>query len=199
MAEKNRKKGKRANITVEASFIIPIVLSVIFALLYLTFYLHDRVRAEVIVERALGKGNFLIAQRSDTDGSFYGYENNGQRAKEGYFKASYEEQEAVLLEYLEKELEKGFCLLHTKQLTCETEGFSLKVKVKLEGKFSWNPIKNFCGEMPEFVIERSVPLHSPEEMRRLYEGLELVMDRMEAFCFARNYISQNKSILEGVN
>ncbi len=167
---------KEASITVEAAFVIPIVLFVIFALVYLTFYLHDRVRTEEIVEKALGKGAILITQRATIEGTAYDYENINQSGNWGYFKASYDEQEKTISKYLEEESQQGFFLLDAQQITCETNGFSVTVKVKMKGKISINPVKNFWKNTPEFVLERSVPLHNPEEVLR-----------------------QNKKLLEGAN
>ena len=65
-----KDKKLNASMTVEAAFIIPIVIFIIFALMYLAFQLHDRVRMETVMERALGKGDFLIT------GFSLGFENN---------------------------------------------------------------------------------------------------------------------------
>lgn len=194
-----KEKQKEASITVEAVFVIPIVIFTIFALIYLAFYLHDRVRTEEIVERSFNQAEPFITQRSAIGGAPWEYENLNKAGSWGYFRDSSQEQEKKIYEYLEEELSHGFFLLEPERIICKTEGFVLKIQVNMKGRISLNPVKSFLGETPEFVLERKIPLHSPEEVLRVYDGLEIVMDHIDAFHFAKNHADRNKAVLEGVD
>lgn len=182
--------------TVEAVFVIPIVIFVIFALMYLTFYLHDRVRVETIMEKALGKSDFLVLQRGNISGNSCNYEEINEEKNWGYFQGSYEKQEEEIKEYLEGELNKGFFLLDIKDMDCEIDGFAVKIKIEMRETISLNPVKSFWGEEDVFKLERERILHSPEEILRIFEGLEMVMNYAEDFNFIKNYIANNKAVLE---
>ena len=161
--------------TVEAAFIIPMILFIIFSLMYLTFHLHDKVRLETVIEQALGKD-------CEED---WEYENG-----------SYKEQEEERIKYLEKELETGFFLLEKNQVSCEINGFSVKIKIVMKENVSLNPVKKLGSGEGLVILERERILHNPEEVLRVYEGLKIVLNYVEDARFVKNYLANNKAAFE---
>lgn len=190
------KKQQQASITVEAAFLIPIIIVAIMALIYLTFYLHDRVRLEEVVEKALGQGNFLMAQRSQAEGKACNYAYLNEPGNWGYLRSSYETDGQEIKNYISENLNQGFFLLEEEDVFCKADGFSIVVKVKMKASISLNPVKNFWKETPEFVLERSVSIHKPEEILRAYDGLQMVIDSTSGFLFVKNYIENLKAVIE---
>lgn len=190
------KRRVEASVTVEAAFVVPIVLFVIVALIYLTFYLHDRVRLEEVVESALRQGNLLVVQRSLLDGKSVDYSKCNELGNWGYWKISYGTEELQIKEYLEGELEQGFFFLSKESVSCEVNGFLIEVKVKMRGKISLNPIQNFWKSEPEVTLKRSIPIHNPEEVLRIYEGLQIIVESTESAEFIKNYMEKFKNFKE---
>lgn len=194
------KKRKEASITVEAAFIVPIVIFVVLALIYLTFCLHDRVKLEEVVERALGQGNLLAAERAEIEGAPCNYKMINQSGNWGYFKVSYENEEEALRGYLEEQLNHGFFILNVESVSCKVNGFQAEITVKMKGKISLNPVKNMLGKTTEFVLKRTVSIHNPEEAKRAYEELQIAIDHIGDFNFVKGYMRKLESTLEeGVN
>lgn len=169
-------KKLSASMTVEAAFLVPIVIFVLFALLYLTFELHDRVRLESVMERALLKGNFR---------GIY---------EEG---VSYKEEENRIYEYLECELEEKFFVFQFKEAVCKVDSFVVEIKIVMEKRLSLNPVKRFLGEETQVILERKRILHKPEESVRIYEGLRLFVEHGEDGEFVEKYAENNEAAFQG--
>ena len=191
-----KDKKLSASMTVEASFVIPMVIFVIFALMYQAFHLHDRVRMETVMERALGKGDFLVSQRGGEKGSSYEYENINEKGNWGYFQSDYKELEEEVGNYLKEELERGFYTFQIERCICKIDGFTLQIKIIMRKTISFHPIKNFLGEASYVILERKRVLHSPEELLRVREGLDIMIEYAEDAQFAKNHVVNNKAALE---
>jgi len=191
-----KKKKLNASMTVEAAFIVPIVLFIIFALMYLAFNLHDRVRMETVLEKALGKGDYVVAQRSDTDGGAIDYDSLNEKNNWGYFRSGNKQQEEEIRKYIEEELEKGFFILEKEKILCETDGFAVKIEIMMRQKVTLNPVKALLGEEEMIRLKRVKNIHNPEEIIRIFEGLEMVINYEEDAEFAKNYVANTQTTLE---
>lgn len=60
LKNKNKKYTLKGSYTVEASFLLPIILSVIVILIYLSFFLHDRAVLSASAYQAAMRGGQLI-------------------------------------------------------------------------------------------------------------------------------------------
>lgn len=185
----------KASMTVEAVFVVPIVLWVIFALIYLTFYLHDLVRLEEVVEAGLRQGNFLSLQRSELDGNAVYYENINETGKWGYWKLSYETEEEKIKQYLEEELQRRFLFLTKKNVSCEINGFSVEIQIKMKGKAMIFPVIDLWRGESEIVLERTLPFHNPEEVLRIFSGLNLISDDTESNIFIKNHMKSLQNVM----
>ncbi len=59
------KKKYKGSYTVEASFIFPLVMSVIVLIIYLSFFLHDRAVMDAASYQAAMRGSFVTSDKSD--------------------------------------------------------------------------------------------------------------------------------------
>ncbi len=191
-----KQKKLKASMTVEAAFLIPVVIFVIFALMYLTFYLHDRVRMEKVLETALGKGDFLVVQRGATDGGSFEYAGINEKSNWGYFQSAYKEQEEEIIRYLNAELENGFFVFDKEKVVCEIDGFVIKIEINMKNTITLNPVKHFLGDEAVVRLERERVFHNPEEIIRVYEGLKIIMSYAEDAEFAKKYVAKNRTALE---
>ena len=69
-ANRSLNKKIKGSITVEAAFIMPLIILVIFSIVYLSFYLHDYCKLQGTVDLALHKAIFSAKhKRVDTERS----------------------------------------------------------------------------------------------------------------------------------
>ena len=164
-------KTKEASITIEAVFIVPIIIFVVFSLIYFTFYLHDRVRLEAILER-------------------------GFTTKSWEFNSSSEEREQEILNYLEQELNRGFFFFKKEACFCEIDGFFISIRAEMKYQLSLTPIYDFWNRKKNVVLERKKLLHNPQEVKRVYEGLQFIIEDIEGFLFSQKYVEKQKNSIE---
>lgn len=189
-------KKQEASITVEAAFIIPIVIFVIMALIYFTFYLHDRVRLEKVMEHTLGQGNLIVLNRSGLDGIPFSYADINKSENWGYIGESYEKLESQILEHLKEEMKTGFFFLKEEKISCDINAFSIKIKIEMETPISLNPLQSFWKDKQKIILERKRAVHNPEEILRVYEGLQFIIDDTSSFAFIKNHIKKLRDTVE---
>lgn len=166
------RKRWGASVTVEAAFVVPIVIFAILALIYFAFYLHDRVRAETIAERALEKGVHFSAQQPWMERIF-----------------EREAVEQVVEGDLEEELKSGFFFLEKESISCEANGLSVSIQIKMKGKISLNPVGSLWAAEPGFALERGLPIHDPPELLRAYKAMGLTMDGRQEESFVKSHVN----------
>ena len=59
------KKACKGSYTVEASFIFPLVMSVIVLIIYLSFFIHDRAVMDAASYQAAMRGSFVTSDKTD--------------------------------------------------------------------------------------------------------------------------------------
>lgn len=135
---------KKGSFTVEAAFIMPIILVILFGVIRGGFLLHDEAVLEAVVLEVLEKGEMAVKHIGDMETGRPDYEQILAENKELERK---EVQEKLLLE----ELEQLFLIKQPALLSLKLSGFLLEEK-KLE----------LCGTMGE----RGVSLFCPTEYKR---------------------------------
>lgn len=88
---RQREDGLPASVTVEAAYVVPIVMMVVFGLIALTFRLYNRIKLIADVDRCAG---FILAGKLDADEA----REEAQRRLKGYFAAEPEDIEVSVTE-----------------------------------------------------------------------------------------------------
>ncbi len=194
-SRKTRDRGEgivcNGSITVEAAFVMPVVLLAVFALIYLTLQLHDTCRIQGVLDKTLhlagisykhkaelasGKVNYIwIRDR----GVFYGL--LGDRSAE----------EGELTTYLQQELSRGLFLSRITGLETEAGRAKLRIRIEAETPISLPWVASFFAGFSTTVISGEYPVHNPAETIRLCEivldtgsqikGVEQLKSKLENF------------------
>ncbi len=163
---RGRAKG---SFTVEAAFILPLIIFIIFTLVYLAFYLHDRNRMEGIVDQVLHKGAITVKHDADFDTGRVDYANIGNRGVLYPLTDNRTVEEKKIRDYLRQELSTGFFSTELTGIEVMVDAF--KVSVTIEGEFHI-PMK---GILQYFYPGRNItvnalgPIHNPAEFIRISE------------------------------
>ena len=76
---KEKEKFLTASITVEASYIVPMILSIIFAIMVASFYFHDVVIARAVLEKNIEKLENAFIHPLEKDDYYYDYKAINER------------------------------------------------------------------------------------------------------------------------
>ena len=166
-------KSPRGSLTVEAACIIPIILFTIFALIYLSFYLHDICRIQGILNRTLNKTS-LIAKHDSclSTGEIY-YETINQRGVFYHFINNNKDEEELIRSYLQQELSKGLFLVEVSNIQVIKDLFFINASVSIETSISIPYIRKlFTSYSSREIVGKSL-IHNPPEFIRL---AEVIMD-----------------------
>ena len=102
------KKRVNASFTIEAVFIMPIVIFVIVSIIYISFYLHDYNRMYCVTDRVLHKAVLSVKHESDIETGKLNYD---EIKKQGVFYQMLgisDTREEDIEGYLMKKLSDGF-------------------------------------------------------------------------------------------
>lgn len=163
------KKKVSASFTIEAVFIMPIVIFIIVTIIYITIYLHDYNRMYCVTDRILHKAILNIKHESDIETGKLNYE---EIKKQGVFYQIFgisDEKEEDIENYLMEKLTEG--LIATKIDEVDVKGSKLKMTIKVKGKFQI-PIKGLSyifSSKKNLLVEVSANNHNPADTIRISE------------------------------
>ncbi|MHB8129870.1 MAG: TadE family protein [Mobilitalea sp.] len=162
-----------ANLTVEAAYILPIVIFTIFALIYLAFYLHDRSRIQGMVDKTLHKAGFTVKHEADIATGEISYDRINDRGVFYLAVGSTEMEEKQIQKYLQQELADKLFLSKIKSVKVEVGKFKITITVETNTKVSLPGIKYLFDQFSYTEIEGEYPVHNPTEtIRRAEVALE---------------------------
>lgn len=161
---------KKGSITVEAAFVMPVVLFTVFALIYLTFYLHDYNRIQGIVNLVIHRACIAAGNDDDIESGQIFYEdiNYGDNL---YGNLGPEERKITGL--LEQELTGGLFISHISKMEVETGKLEIKINVIAETDIDLPLFKTAINKLHNIKVEGRYPVHNPAETIRI---CELILD-----------------------
>lgn len=170
---KVRKETVPGSITVEAAFLFPIVIFMIFALIYLAFYLHDMCKIQGVVNGTLHKAGLALKHEVNLETGGIRYEDMNERGVFYLITGRAKQEEKDINYHILSKLSGG--LLYTKIITVSSEIGQLSLSISVKTKTTVNlPIFGVLfGDYSATVIEGSYPLHNPEETLR---ACEVILD-----------------------
>ncbi len=163
------KRQIRGNFTVEAALLLPMILFIIYSMVCLSFYLHDRSRMEGILDEVLHKGALTLKHEADIRTGRVEYENIGNRGVFYLLTGDTEQQEKEFKDYLQEISEKGFFLTEITDIQVEVN--KLTIKITLEGEFEvpLKGIREFFHPDSKITVEAERSIHDPAEFIRISE------------------------------
>lgn len=158
----------KASFTIEAVFVMPILLFTIVSIIYLSFYLHDYCRLQGVTDHVLHKATLNLKHEADIKTGRVNYDE----INKGIFSKSLEgsdNKERDIETYLGQLLSKGF--LASRVTDVQVSIRLQQVFIKVEGKFV-SPIKGVQGIISSgkpMAIKVKATHHNPSDTVRMSE------------------------------
>jgi Flp pilus assembly protein TadG len=185
------KKGMKGSLTVEAALIMPLVIFMLFALMYITFYLHDRCRIQGAVDKALYKAMLTIKHEADISTGETDYENINTRGVFYQLFGDTKPDEDQILELINNELKGRLLLVKIKAATVTADKFNITVTTRAEAAVSLKGAGSFLTWLPEIKVQEKGEIHNPQELIRIAEtvldtgskikGVAAFLEKLEGF------------------
>jgi hypothetical protein len=162
-------KTCKASITVEAAFVMPIVILTVFALLYLSFYLHDFCRIQGAIDMTLHRAGLIMKHESELATAKIDYEHIKDQEIFDLWQEDSKEEEQELQVYLRRELSKGLFLTKVADIEVTVESSRLSISVRTNTSISIPWVRELMDSNSHSVISGEYPIHDPAETIRVCE------------------------------
>lgn len=157
--------------TVEAALVMPIVLFVIYALFYLSFYLHDICRIQNVADMVLSKAAFSIKHIAEINNGKVDYENINDRGVLYLLLGDTSKIEEDIKKHLSQELEDGLICSQIKEIKTKVSKFSIRIEVTSDFILPLKGVYRYFRPDKDNTLLVSCPIHNPAETVRAGEVL----------------------------
>lgn len=157
------------SITVEASYLFPIVIFTIVSFLYLGFFLHDRSILRAITDEAVHKATVMFKQEVSLQTGEIKYERIGDRDIFHSIFGNRLKEEKDLNQYLSERFKGKLLLYRINSMDAVVTNTNITVKVEAKAKVEFPFLRRLMGSFQSIVIVEEGSHHNPAEMVRLSE------------------------------
>jgi hypothetical protein len=159
--------------TIEAVFVMPIVIFSIFTMIYLAFYLHDMNRIQGMLDQTLYKASTYLKHEADLDSGEVYYQKIGDRGVFYLLAGNTEENEREIQKYLQKKLSYGLFITHIAGVKVEIGESKVTTVVEADSKVTMIVVKKIFDPFSHSVMKGEAEIHNPVETIR---RLEVILD-----------------------
>lgn len=143
--KKLKKMFSEGSMTVEASYIVPLVIGIVFAVMTVSFYFYDITTAHSVLNKNIEEFVNLPIHPYEEDSSFFEYASVNERFLL-FFSEAYQNQENRGKENIKKEMERSLILLRMKSIDMKIK----KGKVTAAAELSFPCVPFGVGFIPFF-------------------------------------------------
>ncbi len=140
------------SITVEAAYVMPIIILILITFIYLAFYLHDICRITGEMELALHKAGVSFKHDATIKTGEVDYDEINDRGVFYRIFGSTKEKETRVNNYLKQELSEGLFLVKIKNIKVEDNKSKVTVSVVYHTKLSIPWIAKLFAPLSDQVI-----------------------------------------------
>lgn len=159
----------RGSYTIEATFIVPIILYIIIGLIYLGFYLHDYGKIHGIIHEGQLRGKNLVGYEVDIDTGIQSYEKYLDRTIFYPLDNDFPEKEEDIKNYIYKRCEGKLLIAKVYDVGVRVGFSNVSISVKSKIKFPMRIVKEMLIGSENLIIESKEKNHNPVNFIRFFE------------------------------
>ncbi len=162
------RKNLQGSFSVEAVFVMPVILTVIYCLMYMALILHDRVVLQSVVEEALVRCNQLCHQPSDVLTSEIHY---GELLNVSLLGESEEKHQEELQYFINQELTEKLYISDIRSINIDLQDDSCSITIEADSRISLPLVGQMLAGNKSIVVIEQRDYHNPEQFARLAENI----------------------------
>lgn len=173
-------KKVEGSYTLEATLIMSILIFVIFALIYMAFYLHDKSRIQGVLDKSLGKLGGIIRHEGCFDQGEPYYNRINQRDIFFIYTNNFDEQINMTKQYIQNELSGNLIIGDIKKIELVEDNEHVTASLIVHMTFPFERVKQlFTGAGTELVLSANGIIHNPVEFIRLFNTTAGVITKIK--------------------
>ncbi|MCR4801959.1 MAG: pilus assembly protein [Lachnospiraceae bacterium] len=160
--------NERGSITVEMTFIFPIVFFVLIAILYFSFYMMDKAKTQAKIDECALEQAICMKQGIELEQDI----NKRDFSNHELFKfwTSNDKQEKALKKYTEKKLETALYIGKVVGVTVNITKTEIKISAKIKMNIALSNVKEYFTKTPlTYEVNVSQQIENSSEFVRIYE------------------------------
>lgn len=176
------KSWVEGSYTVEMACVFPIVLYIILSLIYMTFYMHDKVKVQSVVDSAVIYGSELVKHERTEGGIYVDYENLDNRGIYFSVIGNIEHEKNMLHNYVKEKLNRGLIIGEVGDIYIDLSKKDVEIRIKVYMNIGILRVKEFfIGSGTNITIVGKGRVHYPAEYVRRFDAMEEVVDNIESY------------------
>lgn len=161
-------KKIQGSLTVEAVFVMPVVFTVIYCLMYISLILHDKVVLQSVTEEALVRCNQLCHQPSDVLTSEIHYSRLLDVSLLG---ESEEKHQQELSYYIKQELSGKLYICEVRNIDIVLDDDSCQITIDAHSRISLPLVGKMLGNNQSVAVAEQRDFHNPQQFARVAENV----------------------------
>lgn len=172
----------KASYTVEAALIMPIIIVVIMALIYMSYYMHDKSRIQAIIDSNIIKSGLIIKHESDTESNELDYINIDSRGIYYPVIGDTDEEKERIIKDLNNQFSANLYIAQIENIIVDADHSNICIKVEVLMNISILRVKElFTGSGTNITILSNGRVHYPGEFVRKFDAVEGVIDDVRGY------------------
>ena len=174
------KATVKGSYTVEAALILPCIFFIIIGLLYLGFYMHDKVKIQSIINETGIKGRAFIRNETDMDTGLMDYEAYKHRGILYIFSDDVQEKKEKIYNYACSKLSSGFFIARVEKIEVIATYTNIKIEVMARLDLPLFNVKRlFVNSGSSIQLKNSSEIQNATEFIRIFAVFSGVADKVE--------------------
>lgn len=174
------KSTVKGSYTVEAALILPIIIFIIIGLLYLGFYLHDKVKVQSVIDDTATRGREWIQCETNLETGIMDSSSYRNRSLLYPYFSDYKEKEYEIKTYLMNQLNSGLFILKLDAVTVSASSNRIYIMVNGHMQVPFGEVKQlFTNTGLSFQDESKIEIHHSVEFIRIFEVFSGVAEKVK--------------------
>ena len=174
------KATVKGSYTVEAALILPCIFFIIIGLLYLGFYVHDKVKIQAIINQTAIKGRALIRNETDMYTGLMDYEAYNHRGILYCFSNDVQEKKDKIYNYACSKFSRGFFIAKVEKIEVSATYTNVKIEVITKMDLPLFNVKQlFANNNSSIQLMNSSEIQNATEFIRIFTVFAGVGDKVE--------------------
>ncbi|MDF2586334.1 MAG: hypothetical protein K0S41_175 [Anaerocolumna sp.] len=170
----------KGSYTVEAAFVLPCIIFTIIALMYCSFYMHDKNKLQSVLDETLTKSKTLIQNETNMENGEMDYETYLSSGILYSLNPNYKNKENLIADYMNKRLKSGLFVSSVKDIFVKVRLNKLEINVTASVNIPFLEVKRYFTKSGFTVnLYNSTIIQNQADFIRIFDVFTGVTEKVD--------------------